>query len=52
MSGREQQSNPLTNYLESSSEVGRQLSWHAYLYALLGFVAVVALGVGLFLLFA
>jgi len=42
MTDRDKQSNYLTNYLESSS--GERWSWRPYLYVLVGFVALVALG--------
>lgn len=42
MADRDKQSNYLTNYLESSS--GERWSWRPYLYVLVGFVALVALG--------
>ena len=42
MTDRDQESNYLTNYLDSSS--GARSSWRPYLYVLLGFVALVLLG--------
>ena len=49
VSERGKPSGYLTQGLETSPEGARQLNQYGYLYALLGLVAVVVIGVGLFL---
>ena len=49
VSERDRPSGYLTEGLEASPEAARQLNQHGYLYALLGLVAVVVIGVALLL---